>query len=308
MSNRTDLKSIQSHWTDVRPYLLKLTSEDMQPENSIKINIDVLPYYFSPFILELLSEDNKKKLTDYLLNIKKYLINEDNYTLSTQHCQKVENLVNEMTDYLNKIGGNIPNIAILEKYDKATKEQIENIEKRANSLFGELTTHSIKKAFNEQAENFLKINKRYTAFFYILLVLLFFIGSITFILSLGENEIKLNNFINKIIIIMPFIWAILFTNKKVNESKKLEQAYLHKAVIAQSYLNYLKFIKSTFYTVPTGDTNSYREVLNTLHKVTMESLALNPALLLDKSTAEKIPMEELLSRILDKTTTTKKGE
>ncbi|MGR6695805.1 hypothetical protein ACU6T4_12035, partial [Avibacterium paragallinarum] len=134
---------------------------------------------------ELLSEDNKKKLTDYLLNIKKYLINEDNYTLSTQHCQKVENLVNEMTDYLNKIGGNIPNIAILEKYDKATKEQIENIEKRANSLFGELTTHSIKKAFNEQAENFLKINKRYTAFFYILLVLLFFIGSITFILSLG---------------------------------------------------------------------------------------------------------------------------
>lgn len=37
-----------------------------------------------------------------------------------------------------------------------------------------------------------------------------------------------------------------------------------------------------------------------LHRVAMDSLGLNPALLLEKSTAEKIPMEELLSKVIDK--------
>lgn len=107
---------------------------------------------------------------------------------------------------------------------------------------------------------------------------------------------------------MPFIWAILFTSKRINENKKLEQAYLHKEVIAQSYLNYLEFVKNAYSSFSRGNDNSYSDVINMLHKVSIEGLGLNPALLLEKSTAEKIPMEELLSKIIDKSIAPNKGK
>ncbi|MGY6089936.1 hypothetical protein [Avibacterium paragallinarum] len=313
MNNPTDLKSMLSYWSEVKYYLLNLTSEDMLSEDNIKKSTNILSYYFSPFIIELLSDKNKSKLVDYLLEIRAYFINKKNYTLSAEHCKEVDKLVTELKSYFNEIGGNIPNLAILEQYENAIRKQQKDIELRASEQLGELTTQSIKKPFSEQATKYLWLNWFYTLLFYALLVALFFIlkdtlSAITFVLSSGESEIKFNDFITKIIIIMPFIWAILLTAKKANESTKLRQVYLHKTVIAQSYLNYLEFINNNYHSISTGNINPHYEVINTLHKVAMESLALNPALLLDKSTAEKIPMEELLSRILDKTTTTKKGE
>lgn len=312
MNNPTDLKSMLSYWSEVKYYLLNLTSEDMLSEDNIKKSTNILSYYFSPFIIELLSDENKSKLVDYLLKIRAYFINKKNYTLSAEHCSEVETLVNEAKDYFNKIGGNIPNLVLLEKYDKAIKKQQEQIQNRANEILGELTTHSIKKPFRDQVSNLKFTNRIYTVLFYVLLIALFItlknsINSITFILETGEKSIKLTDFITKIFLIIPFIWAILFTSKRINETKKLEQAYLHKEVIAQSYLNYLEFVKENYSSFSKGDGNSYFDVINTLHKVSMEGLGLNPALLLDKSTSEKIPMEELLSKILDKTIADKKG-
>ncbi|MFU2137428.1 hypothetical protein [Gallibacterium anatis] len=312
MSDPNDLKSLQNYWNEVKNYLLNLTSINMESEDNIKNNIEVLSLYFSPFILELLSNQEKERLINYLLEIRKYFINKKNYTLSSEHCSEVETLVNEAKDYFNKIGGNIPNLVLLEKYDKAIKKQQEQIQNRANEILGELTTHSIKKPFRDQVSNLKFTNRIYTVLFYVLLIALFItlknsINSITFILETGEKSIKFTDFITKIFLIMPFIWAILFTSKRINETKKLEQAYLHKEVIAQSYLNYLEFVKENYSSFSKGDGNSYFDVINTLHKVSMEGLGLNPALLLDKSTSEKIPMEELLSKILDRTIADKKS-
>ena len=44
-----------------------------------------------------------------------------------------------------------------------------------------------------------------------------------------------------------------------------------------------------------------------LSRIAIESMGLNPALLLDKSTAEKIPMEELLTRIMDRASANSDG-
>ncbi|MFZ7316055.1 hypothetical protein ACLSZU_10855, partial [Avibacterium avium] len=76
---------------------------------------------------------------------------------------------------------------------------------------------------------------------------------------------------------------------------------LHKQTVAQSFVTYLNFIKEN------NLQDKDLETLKTLNRVMIESLGLNPALLLDKSTSEKIPMEELLSRILDKTALDKKS-
>ncbi|MFZ7143237.1 hypothetical protein ACLSY0_09355 [Avibacterium avium] len=312
MSNPNDLKSLQSYWSQVENYLLNLTSENLDSEHGIKKNAEVLSLYFSPFILELLPNNERDKLIDYLLEIRNYFINKKNYTLSSEHCSEVENLVNKLKDHFNKIGGNIPNLAILEKYENAINKQQKDIKTRANELFGELTTHSIKKPFNDQVKNLSCVNNIYTILFYSLLILLFFIlkdsaDSINFTFKTGDKTITLTDFISRTLVVMPVAWAILFTSKRISENKKLEQAYLHKEVIAQSYLNYLEFIKENYSYFSREDNNSYLDIINTLHKVSMEGLGLNPALLLDKSTSEKIPMEELLSRILDKTALDKKS-
>lgn len=196
MNNPNDLQSMQNYWVEVEHYLSNITSEDMESKDNIKNNLLILSLYFSPFILELLSNDNKNKLIEYLLKIRKCFINKKNYTISSQHCKEVKYLVNELKNYLNQIGGNIPNLAILEKYEKAINAQQQDIRNRASELFGELTTHSIKKPFQEQVSNFRFTNRIYTILFYVLLIALFLtlknsIDSITFIL---ESQILLQKY------------------------------------------------------------------------------------------------------------------
>lgn len=306
MSNPNDLKSLQFYWSEVENYLLSLTSENQDSEHSIKKSAEVLSLYFSHFILELIPNNQRDKLIDYLLEIRKYFINKKNYTLSSEHCSEVENLVNKLKDHLNKIGGNIPNLAILEKYENAIKKQQEEIENRANELFGELATRSISKPFKEQFDKYSK-SKLPFVFWSLIIVLFIWIISFDYIinhlnLSLQENwETILFRFFSS----TPIIWGILFTSKKISENKKIEQTYLHKYTVSQSYLNYLALINTE--NVYITNTKDREQALQILHKIVVESLGLNPALLLDKSTSEKIPMEELLSRILDKTALDKKS-
>ncbi|MDG6895345.1 hypothetical protein [Volucribacter amazonae] len=314
MINKNDTNSMQHYWSEVENYLSNLTSENMESEDKIKKQIPILSEYFYPFTLELLTDEQKDKTIEHLLNIREYFINKKNYTLSDTHCREVEKLIDELKTYLNSINGKIPNFSVLERYEKAFKKQQDEFQSRANELFGELTTHSIKKPFNEQYKEYNRKVKCQAIFFYSLLLFLFIwiliILKVITIPCLINNKILCSiftiNFDNtlemvilRITSIIPIIWAILFLSKQISQNKKIEQAYLHKAVIAQSYLNYLELIKKNrFNLIDTN--NSAQEVVNSLHKVSIEGLGLNPALLLDKSTVEKIPMEELLSKIIDK--------
>lgn len=306
MSDPNDLKSLQNYWNEVKNYLLNLTSINMESEDNIKNNIEVLSLYFSPFILELLSNQEKERLINYLLEIRKYFINKKNYTLSSEHCSEVETLVNEAKDYFNKIGGNIPNLAILEKYNKAIKEQQKQIKNRANDLFGELATRSISKPFKEQFDEYSK-SKLSCVFWLLIIGLFIWIISFDCITNFFNLSFQASweKILFRIFSSTPIIWGILFTSRKISENKKIEQTYLHKYTVSQSYLNYLVLIntENTYIT----NIKDREQALQILHKIVVESLSLNPALLLDKSTSEKIPMEELLSRILDKTALDKKS-
>ena len=84
------------------------------------------------------------------------------------------------------------------------------------------------------------------------------------------------------------MWAILFVLRSIKEDRKIEQAYKHKELLTIIYENFHNRIGVN------------QKVLNTFEQIAVESLRLNPALLLDKSTAEKIPLEELLMQIVSK--------
>ena len=81
--------------------------------------------------------------------------------------------------------------------------------------------------------------------------------------------------------------------KNIREDRKIEQTYKHKEVVANTYLNFLNMIDKD----RSLDDSKTRKLLS---RIAIESMGLNPALLLDKSTAEKIPMEELLTRMMDR--------
>lgn len=299
MNNPNDLQSMRNYWAEVEYYLSNITSEDMEAESNIKNSIPILSLYLSPFTLELLSDDNKNKLIDYLFKIRSYFINKKNYTLSPQHCKEVKDLVNELKNYFNQIGGNIPNLAILEKYENAIKAQQQDIQNRASELFGELTTHSISKPFKEQFDKY--SNSKLNCVFWGLLLVLFiwilsFDGMTNCLNLLFQNHWE--KILFRIFSSIPIIWGIFFVSRRISENKKIEQTYLHKYTVAQSYLNYLSFIKMDSRYL--RDQEEKKQALQILHRVAMDSLGLNPALLLEKSTAEKIPMEELLSKVIDK--------
>ena len=174
---------------------------------------------------------------------------------------------------------------------------------QAKELFGELTTVSIYKPYSDEYEKlkFWLIFKN-AAFFGMLLVIFLVIARLSGIFTCYLNFISISpnywiyELISRIAILFPLVWAVLFLGKRIHEDKKIEQTYLHKMVVARSLSNYLDYIDEKL----NNDENA-KEITKKLFEISIDSLGLNPALLLDKATAEKIPMEELLSKIIDKT-------
>ena len=174
---------------------------------------------------------------------------------------------------------------------------------QAKELFGELTTVSIYKPYSDEYGK-LKIWLiiKNSAFFGMLLAIFLVIAHLSGIFTYCLNFISISpnyviyELISRMAILFPLVWAVLFLGKRIHEDKKIEQTYLHKMVVARSLSNYLDYIDEKL----NNDENS-KEITKKLFEISIDSLGLNPALLLDKATAEKIPMEELLSKIIDKT-------
>ena len=108
------------------------------------------------------------------------------------------------------------------------------------------------------------------------------------------NSESIASYLTKLLFIIPFVWMIIFTIKNIREDRKIEQTYKHKEVVTRTYLNFLEMLNKEPYL---DDDGKVRKILS---RIAVESMGLNPALLLDKSTAEKIPMEELLTRMMDR--------
>ncbi|POY42950.1 hypothetical protein [Avibacterium endocarditidis] len=196
--------------------------------------------------------------------------------------------------------------------EKAIEEAQKSYNERVAELLGKTTETYLFSEYQKQADT---INNRISnntwAFFIIIILLIAFaICSLIHLPSSQGNNWIPYIFI-RIFIAFTAFYALVFLNRSIRDDRKLEQTYRHKEVVSKSYLNYLEFLDKNVmisYNNKDGVINNGQIIKEKVSQIAVESLGINPALLLDKSTAEKIPMEELLSRILDKTTTTKKGE
>lgn len=314
MSEAPNNIEIMEIWEITKGYLLAL-DQAVRPEegwvnavsSSVHERARLMDYYFSPFMIGLFSTEQKGEIIKYLLEIRAHFLGKPNYYFPIEKCKEIYKKVDEMQEYLDKIGGNIPNLEVVRRLYDVIEEELKDVRNKGKEVLGELTTHSISKPFREQYEKHLKSRIYYTRIFYFfLLVLIAWISTNElFKISLSIDLKGWELMALKVFSTMPFVWATQFTAKKANEMQKIEQTYLHKFTIAQSYLNYLAFIKEDGRFI--RDRDEKNQALQTLHKVAMDGLGLNPALLLEKGSAEKIPMEELLIKLIDVKNSQNKG-
>lgn len=299
-------------WDNVKALILTAEDKDkpfFKPEKlkDLVLRLDSL---FIKTILNKLNDENKKEISNELLKIIK-IFNKEAFFANKNISQLDREELNKITDTLSSIDNKFSTIENIESLvnsylaSKAIFQDIENqLRGQAKELFGELTTTSIYKPYQDEYEKFKTgLIIKQSCFFGVLMIMFLLIGKLTglfnynlcFIDTSDINEQNIHSFISRITILLPLAWSILFLGKRINEDKKLEQTYLHKTVIAKSLANYIDYVDEKLY-----DTES-REIVKKLFDISVDSLGLNPALLLEKSTAEKIPMEELISKIIDKT-------
>ena len=79
------------------------------------------------------------------------------------------------------------------------------------------------------------------------------------------------------------IWLAAFSSKQYRQNKRLEQEYAHKEVLAKSYQGYKRELESQ------GKTATDKEIIATLHKVLVATIAKNPSEIMDDGRSEDAP-------------------
>ena len=264
---------------------------------------------FIETIINKLNEDDREEIYSKLLNVRNIFSKRAffaNRNISQLGKEDIDDIINILTS-VNEIFSKIKNVESLINSYFASKAIFQEMEDKfrgqAKELFGVLTTVSIYKPyFDEYKKLKFWLVVKNAAFFGMLSVIFLVIACLSGIFTCCLDFINISpnygvyELISKMAILFPLVWAVLFLGKRIHEDKKIEQTYLHKMVVARSLSNYLDYIDEKL----NNDENA-KEITKKLFEISIDSLGLNPALLLDKSTAEKIPMEELLSKIIDKT-------
>ncbi|WAL56293.1 hypothetical protein [Avibacterium paragallinarum] len=321
------LDDILETWNNLYPQIkvVKVKRENHPSEEikEIKEVTEELDALFNNHMLSLLKKDSLNRISSLLLDIDEELSNAGRgrslpsdivYPL-IRNIDGYYNILQALRAEFNHIPDIVSYLAVYKKTYQMGEKAIEKAQKAYNErvaeLLGKTTETYLFSEYQKQAD---AINKRILittgAFFGIIIFLI--IASIYSLIEIPTSQE--NNWIPyifiRIFIAFTAFYALVFLNRSIRDDRKLEQTYRHKEVVSKSYLNYLDFLETNV--VPNnnnkGEAINNRQIIKEkVSQIAVDSLGLNPALLLDKSTAEKIPMEELLSRILDKTTT-KKGE
>lgn len=289
------------------------TSEDKDvpfyKPKELKDLAERLDSLFIETIINKLNENDREKIYSELLNVRN-IFSKRAFFASRDISQLGEDDIDGIIDLLssiNEIFSKIENVeALINSYlaSKAIFQEMEDkFRGQAKELFGVLTTVSIYKPyFDEYKKLKFWLVVKNAAFFGMLSVIFLVIACLSGIFTCCLDFISISpnygiyGLISRMAILLPLVWSVLFLGKRIHEDKKIEQTYLHKMVVARSLSNYLDYMDKKL----NNDENA-KEITKKLFEISIDSLGLNPALLLDKSTAEKIPMEELLSKIIDKT-------
>src|SRR3989344_390391 len=176
--------------------------------------------------------------------------------------------------------------AFLNTQEKKYKELFEKIE----SLLPGATSTGLAQAYYDQKISYKWPVIIWAVVFIFALVGVFITGLISYDGSIKfsfENILSVEQATSKLIAKIPFffalIWLAAFSSKQYRQNKRLEQEYAHKEVLAKSYQGYKRELESQ------GKTATDKEIIATLHKVLVATIAKNPSEIMDDGRSEDAP-------------------
>lgn len=239
---------------------------------------------------------------------------EENERATAEYLESSKGLIGELKNFYVRIfgkngeteesSGSLKNQ--LDKRLKQLNETIEihskkykEIEDEIESLIGGATTAGLATAYNELKKTFVTPIDKYTKLFYSSLIAIVFLSISSlladffiFKIDFTSTEQLLNNLLYKLPFLLPLIWLTIFASKRRSENSRLHQEYAHKEAVAISYQSFKTQIKEL--------KQADNEMLIKLMDTAILAIAFNASETLDGKHGDKMPMEDIFSKALEK--------
>ncbi|MGQ0287153.1 hypothetical protein ACT2CV_08115 [Pasteurellaceae bacterium 22721_9_1] len=199
--------------------------------------IDELDKFFNKPILALIESNEEIYLkTKEISEIFQKNINFINYSDSRRIIDNLERL----NIYFN----DIPNINFWVELYKQSDSQFQKAEKERNDKSAQnrqvFSIGKLDKEFSDEYERFANwLFFKQFLFYVVLLSSIFIISDILKYIFIYHHSDVYGQFFIRFVIYAPFLIVILFLIWQIKQDRKFAQIYLHKRVIARSYINYM---------------------------------------------------------------------
>lgn len=150
--------------------------------------------------------------------------------------------------YVNDDGDDVEKIGYIKKIKAEIKESqgiLKELEEKINKeLISGTTSISLSNNFKEKSKEYKKSRRIWEKSFLIILISTVIYSILSIDIEVTNINEALIGFIPHVPIFSLFLWLVIFVGNRRAESKKLEESYTHKAVIAQSFVGYKDSITS----------------------------------------------------------------
>ena len=265
-------QQIKQWYEDIETYQEQLLN-GTETEGSIKVQI----------------EDEKKEILSEIENIQKKIqdsskkqnelnkfyieifgkLNEKTKERENGLSQQFDNDRNEFNEYKNE-----------------QKTAIKTIKNEIKSHMPNAMSVGLAKAFNREVKKLKTSLILWNSGFIGLVVIWVLIVSYFSMLSL-ERVFNWLDMLKMLPVTFPLIWLSIFFATRRSEVNRLYHEYLHKEVIANSYISYKEQIEKL------AENDKSQELLTKLLSQTVEIIGKNPSETLDKKHSSNLPVKEM---------------
>ncbi|MBZ7928566.1 hypothetical protein [Campylobacter molothri] len=216
--------------------------------------------------------------------------NEENKTRSGGLKKELQDLKQELQDYFKT------QKEAFEKYEISQKNKFNDIEKDIKNLLGGATNGSLAHSYEISKNQYKK-----SIYFWNLVV---FVSIISIIVLSGElifnqlSKINANDYMSilslaalRLPIYISLVWLGVFSTRRRNEIKRLQEEYKHKETVAKTYYGYQEQMEKL------SDSEKAKELQERLMSNLVDMVNQNPNITLDKIKQENAPMIDFIEKI-----------
>ncbi|EAI4303939.1 hypothetical protein A0U21_00595 [Campylobacter lari] len=204
--------------------------------------------------------------------------------------QELQDLKQELQDYIKT------QKEAFELYEKEKKDKFIEIEKDIKKLLGGATNGSLAHSYEISKENYCWPIVGWNC---VVFVSIFSIIGLSGELVINQlNKINANDYMGilslavlRLPIYISLVWLGIFSTRRRNEIKRLQEEYKHKETVAKTYYGYQEQMEKL------SDNEKAKELQERLMSNLVDMINQNPNITLDKIKQENTPMIDFVEKI-----------